>query len=339
MAVSAFDILNELKKGKYAPLYFLYGDEPFFIDKISEYIEEHALTISEKGFNQTIIYGKDLSIGKLLESARSFPMMAKRQVIIIKEAQAFQDISKKDGQDLLAKYAQNPTPTTILVFCYKHKKPDARTEMFKVLNKHAVLVESKKIYDDKLPGWIKQYFKEINYSIQEKAAFMMAEFIGNDLSRITNEADKMVINYPENTELTSEHILKHIGISKEFNVFELQTALAKKDVLKANKIINYFASNPKDNPLIPIISLLYNYFTKILLLHDNKGASKDELARKLRISPYFLTEYQTAARNYPVSKVLNNIHYIHQADLYSKGIESVKKDSAILKELIFKILH
>ena len=144
MAVSAFDILNELKKGKYAPLYFLYGDEPFFIDKISEYIEEHALTRSEKGFNQTIIYGKDLTIGKLLESARSFPMMAKRQVIIIKEAQAFQDISKKEGQDLLAKYAQNPTPTTILVFCYKHKKPDARTEMFKVLNKHAVLVESKK---------------------------------------------------------------------------------------------------------------------------------------------------------------------------------------------------
>ena len=339
MASSALEILKQLEKGQYAPLYFLYGDEPFFIDKISHFIEEHALTKSERGFSQTIVYGKDITIGKLIESARSYPMMAKRQVIIVKEAQTFQDLGKKEGQEILSKYAQTPTPTTILVFCYKHKKPDTRTEMFKTLNKHAIVVESKKIYDDKLPGWIKQYFSSINYNIKEKAAYIMAEYIGNDLSRISNEADKMIINYPENTEITADHILKHIGISKEFNVFELQTALSIKDVLKANKIINYFASNPKDNPLIPIISILYSYFTKVLLLHDNKGASKDELARKLRISPYFLSEYQTAVRNYSLNKILNNLHYIHQADLYSKGIDSVKKDQAILKELIFKILH
>jgi DNA polymerase-3 subunit delta len=339
MALSTEQVLAQLKKGQYAPTYFLFGEEPFFIDTISDHVEQNALTAAEKGFNQTIVYGKDISLIPILESARRFPMGAKRQVIIIKEAQSLQELSKKEGQELLIKYAKNPTPTTILIFCYKHKKLNTQTKWFKELQQYATTVESKRFYNDKLPAWIKQYCKSLNYEIEEKAAFMMAEFIGNDLNRIANETDKMVVNFAVGSKLTAENVLKHIGISKEYNIFELQNALANKDVLKANKIINYFNANSKEHPLIPTVYMIYNFFTKLLLYQHNAGTDNDSLSRILKINKYFLREYGTASRNYSTGKVLNNLQYIHKADLNAKGVDSTVKDAEVLRELIFKLMH
>jgi DNA polymerase III subunit delta len=333
------DIYQLVKNNQYSPLYFLHGDEPYYIDIIADYIENNALTPAEKGFNLTVVYGKEATLRTIVESARRFPMMAKRQVIVVKEAQELPDLGKKEAQEVLANYAKNPVPTTVLVFAYKHKKLDGRSELNKALDKHAILVESKKMYDDKIPGWIKGFCKEEGYPITEKATLMLSEYIGNNLTRIANEIRKVLLNYKERVEITEEMVMKHVGISKEFNVFELQTALANKDVVKANQIIHYFAANPRDNPVIPIIALLFGYFSKVLLVHHNSKMRKEELAALLKVNPYFVQEYQIAARNYPIAKTIRIIGYLHLADLQSKGVDSTLNDSQILKELIYKILH
>lgn len=339
MLSSADQVLKQLKKGQYAPTYLLFGEEAFYIDQISDYIEANALTAAEKGFNLTITYGKDVELNPILESARRFPMMAQRQVIIVKEAQALKEFGEKAGQQLLIRYCTNPTPTTILVFCYKHKSLNTKAKWLQDLAHLATVVESKKIYNDKLPSWIKSHFTSLNYSIEDKATFMMAEFIGNDLNRIVNESKKMTVNYPAGSTISSNDVLKHIGVSKEYNIFELQNALAHRDVLKANKIIQYFNANPKDHPLIPTIFMIYTFFSKVLLCQHNKNRDQDSLARMLKINKYFLREYFTAIRNYHTAKILSNLQYIHKADLSSKGVDSPLKDSEILKELIFKIMH
>jgi len=339
MPKSPESVLADLRKGQVAPLYFLYGDEPFYIDRIGQYIEENALSPAERGFNQTILYGKEAKTQQILESARRFPMMAKRQVIIVKEAQEIQDFQRKEAQEALAKYAQNQVASTVLVLCYKHKTPDRRSAWFKAVAKHAVAVESKKPYDNKLPMWIKDYGRQHQQEITDKAAYMMAEFIGNDLSRIANEIDKMLLNYKGKVKIEEGMVLKHIGVSKEFNIFELQAALGKKDVTKTWQIINYFAANPKSNPAPLMLGMLYNYFTKILLIHHNQRLAKDEVVRLLKINPYFYKEYMMAAHNYPMSKVLNIMQYLQKADLQLKGVDSNLKEPEIVKELIYKILR
>ncbi|MBX2841130.1 MAG: DNA polymerase III subunit delta [Flammeovirgaceae bacterium] len=339
MAVKAEDVLKDLKNNQYSPIYFLTGDESYFIDQISDYIENNALTPPERGFNQTIAYGKDVPIRAIVEKAKSFPMGSKRQVIIVKEAQDLQDIGRKEGQEMLSKYCKAPMPSTVLVFNYKHKKLDGRSEIAKTLQKHSVFVDSKKMYDDKVPIWIKNHCKEKGHKITERASIMMAEFIGNNITRISNEIVKLLLNYEEKIEINEDLVLKHIGISKEFNAFELQTALAYKDVLKANQIINYFAANPKDNPIIPTISLLFNYFSKVLMVHQNRNEPKDQLAKMLKVHPFFIQEYFHAAKNHSLGKTTNIIHYIHLADLQSKGVDSLSSEPQILKELIYKILH
>ena len=336
----ASQILKNLRAGQYAPIYFLQGEEPYYVDLISDYIEKNALEESAKGFNQIILYGKDIRISDVLNNAKRFPMMSDRQVVIVKEAQNIMDIGKEAGDKLLMHYLENPLPSTILLICYKHKKLDRRKALYKSLEKHAVLLTSNKLYDNQLPEWIRDYFSQKEFKITDKSVFMLAEFIGNNLERLSNEIDKMLINFKDKVEITDHIIQKYIGISKEYNAFELQKAVALKELVKANKIINYFDANPKNNPVIPIISLLYSFFSKLLIVHGTSDKSDNNLASVLKVNRFFIRDYTTAARNYPSQKVVDVIHNLRHADLQSKGVNAANlPDGQILKELIFKIMH
>lgn len=333
-------ILKNIKNNILSPLYFLCGDEPFFIDQVADCIEKNALPEAEKAFNQSIVYGKGASIVQVLEKARCFPMMGNRQVIIVKEAQNLTDFKQKNAQERLSVYAENPQPATVLVFCYKHKKPDARTQMYKTLKKNAVVLEAKKMYDNQLPSWLTLYCKSKNCTIAHKAATLLVEYIGNNLSGIANAIDKILTNFPEqNVQITDHMVSTQVGISKEFNLFELQTAFAQKNSLKVYQILNYFASNPKNNPAIVAVSVLFNYFTKVLLVHSTKKSDNKTLAALLKVNPYFVREYLLAAKNYSLPKTLQIIALLQTADLQLKGVESVSSDEQILKELAFKLLN
>ncbi|MDN4164065.1 DNA polymerase III subunit delta [Cytophagales bacterium LB-30] len=335
------DILKDLKAGKYAPVYFLQGEEPFYIDQIADYIEAHAIDESQKGFNQVVLYGKDVDMGVVLSNARRFPMMSDRQVVIIKEAQEIKDISREAGAKLLEGYVQNPLPSTILVFCYKYKKLDGRTALTKQIEKNAVLVTSDKLYDNKLPAWIQAYVQSKGYSIQDKATQMFADNIGNNLERLSNEIDKVLINFKAgDTTIDPAMVQKYVGISKDFNVFELQKAFTFRNIAKVNQIIAYFEANTKAHPAIMVIPSIYQHFTRILMVHAAKDKSEAALSKTLGVHSFFVKEYLTAANNYPLGKAIQNIHHIRQADLQNKGIAGgAMSDGAILRELAFKLMH
>ncbi|MBT0810260.1 DNA polymerase III subunit delta [Litoribacter ruber] len=334
------EVLKNLKAGKYAPVYFLQGEEPYFIDQIVNHIEKHAIPEHEKGFNQVMMYGKDANMSVVITNAKRFPMMAERQLVIVKEAQSISDLGKEAGDSLLLSYLQNPLPSTILVFSHKYKTLDGRKPLAKELDKKAILVKSDKVPEYKLAPWVNDYFKSKGFSIDVKAAQILAESIGNNLEVLTNEVDKMLINFSEPVEINSQHIQQFIGINKEYNNFELTKALSYRDVIKANKIITYFAQNRKNNPLIPIIALLYLHYSRILLVHGNKDKPDSALASMLKVNPYFVKEYILAAKNYPLGKVIDNMGYLKEADLRSKGVDSAGLDDAqILKELVFKLTH
>ena len=340
MAISAESILSDLKKNKYAPVYFLQGEEPYFIDLISDYIEANALSESEKGFNQVVMYGKDAEVNKILTNARRYPMMAERQVVIVKEAQEIPDINKEEGQALLESYLKNPLPSTILVFAHKYKTLDGRKSLAKTVKDKAVLLTTKKLYDSAVPDWISNYVKSRGFGIDIKATQMLTDFIGNNLSSLTNEINKILINFKEKTTIDAAMVQKFVGISKEYNVFELQRALGTRDVVKANQIVNYFEANPKSNPIIPVIALLFSFYSKLLLVHHAKDKSEKGIAAALKLNPYFVKEYLLAARNYPIHKVIDNIHHVKKADLQSKGIDSPSMaEGQILRELVFKLMH
>ena len=328
-------IIQDLKNKVYHPVYFLTGEEPYYIDLIADYIEKNVLDETEKDFNQTILYGKENDITTIIGAAKRYPMMANNNVVIIKEAQhlALQ-------LDKLEAYLDNPTPSTLLVFCYKYKKVDGRKAIGKKLKKNAVFFESKKLYDNQVPDWITGYLKSKRYTISPQAALLIADSVGADLSKVVNELEKLIINVPEGNEITPETVEKNIGISKDFNNFELNKALGAKDVLKANKIINHFAKNEKDHPLVVTIGLLYSFYSNILKVHYTKDKSKNNLASVLKISPFFVGEYETAARNYPIRKAVKIIEYLREYDLKSKGVNSASASNGeLLKELVFKILH
>jgi len=346
------EIMLDLKRKIYKPVYFLHGEEAYFIDEISNYIEQNVLDETEKGFNQTILYGRDTDLSSIVGLAKGFPMMGERQVVIVKEAQTLKDFAKASSEEgespkskkgsadknPLASYLDNPQPATILVFCYKYKKLDARSSLAKAIAKQAVLFESKKLYDNKVPDWITSYLKDKKYAINPRAAALLAEYLGNDLSKIVNELGKLFISLPEGSEITIDHIQDNIGLSKDFNVFELQDALGKKDVLKANRIVHYFAANPKDNPIILTNASLYSYFQKVLLYHFIPDKSK--AASVLGVVPFFIPGYQNAARNYNTAKLKFIFSYLRECDLRSKGIDNVStEDGELLKEMVFKILH
>ncbi|MEX2336283.1 MAG: DNA polymerase III subunit delta [Fulvivirga sp.] len=340
MAATPENVLNELKNNKYAPVYFLQGEETYYIDLIANYIEDHVLTEAEKSFNQTILYGRDAAMNVVLTTAKRFPMMAEKQVVIIREAQHISDINKEIGQKLLADYVQNPVPSTILVFCYKNKTLDKRKTLGKLVEKHAVTVTTKKLYENQVPAWIGQYVKSKGFTATTKAIQMLADAIGNDLERQANEIDKMLINFKEKIQIDEGMVQRYVGISKDYNVFELQKALINKDIIKANKIVNYFEANEKKNPIIPIIAVLFSFYSKLLIAFHTKDKSERNLAAVLKVNPYFVKDYLFALKAYAPGQAISNIHHLKEADLKSKGVDNISaSDGQILKELIFKLLH
>ena len=285
-------ILTDLKNKIYRPIYLLTGEEPYYIDEISDYIEKYTLNETEKEFNQTVVYGKDIDVPTLINYAKRFPMMANYQVVIVKEAQEIDKIED------LASYLDNMQNSTLLVLCYKYKKIDGRTAFKKNLEKKGVFFESKKLYDNQLPDWITTYLKIKNYQITPNAAKLLADFLGNDLQKIVNEINKLIINVPANTTVTPELIEENIGISKDFNVFELQNALGAKDIVKSNQIINYFAANPKENPLVKVIIILYPFFNKILTYQQLADKSQKNAASVLGVSPFYVKGYEKKKKNF-----------------------------------------
>ncbi|MEN6454120.1 MAG: DNA polymerase III subunit delta [Prolixibacteraceae bacterium] len=328
------EIISNLKNKIYHPIYFLMGDESYFIDQISDYITENVLTKTEQDFNQYILYGKDADADTIITYARRFPMMANYQVVVVREAQNIKKIEE------LEPYVNNPLKSTILVINYKYKTIDKRKGFAKMLAKKGVLFESKKIYDNKLPAWINSYLAAQQYSIEPQASAMLSEYLGTDLSKVANELNKLIISFPKKTRITPDHVEKNIGISKDFNVFELQNALGERNILKSNQIINYFAANPTSNPLTKTISNLYYYFMKILTFHFLEDKSQNAIASSLQINPFFVPSYVSAARQYPVKKVVEIMSVLREFDMKSKGMGNVSSDMADLqKEMIYKILH
>jgi DNA polymerase-3 subunit delta len=310
------------------------GEETYFIDKISDYIADHVLTDAEKGFNQTVLYGKDLEPGTIIGNARRFPMMANYQVIIVREAQNIKKIEE------LESYVKNPLSSTVLVINYKYKTLDKRKTFTKLLDQKGVLFESKKIYDNQLPNWISTYLKGQGYTISPQAAAMISEYLGADLSKVVNELDKLIISLPAGSQITPDQVEKNIGISKEFNVFELQNALGERDLLKANRIINYFGANQSGNPATVVISSLFGYFSKILNYHFLEDKSQNNVAAVLGVHPFFVKTYTAAAKNYSIKKLVEIISILREYDMKSKGWENVSASPADLqREMIYRILH
>lgn len=345
-------ILLDLKRKIFKPVYFLCGEEAYYIDLISDYIEHNALDEADRSFNQTVVYGKDTDLTSILGLAKQFPMMSEYQVVIVKEAQNLKELNKSAGGDedgpksssggaaQLLHYVNAPQSSTILVFCYKYKSIDKRSALAKAIQKQAVFLETARLYDNQLPDWITSFVTEKGYKIGPKASFLMAEFLGNDLSKIVNEIDKLVINIPAGSEISAELVQDNIGISKDYNVFELQDALAKKDIVKANRIINYFAANEKEHPLVMTLSSLYGYFSKILKFHFLPDKSKFAAAQALGVNPFFVDGYAKAAANYSTGKLKNIFSYLKEYDLKSKGVDNSNVGHGeLMKELIFKILH
>ena len=328
------EIISNLKKKIYHPIYFLMGEETYFIDKISDYISDNVLTDAEKGFNQTILYGKDTEPHNIIANARRFPMMSNHQVIVVREAQNIKKIED------LESYAKNPLKSTILVINYKYKTLDKRKTFAKLIDQKGVLFEAKKIYDNQLPAWIISYLKNQNYTIAPQAAAMLSEYLGADLSKVANELDKLIISLPAGTQITPDHIEKNIGISKEFNVYELQNALGERNLLKANRIVNYFGANPSSNPMPVIISGLFSYFSKILNYHFLEDKSQNNVASVLSVHPFFVKTYVAAAKNYNIKKLVEIISILREYDMKSKGWGNVSASPADLqREMIYRILH
>lgn len=326
-------IVADIRNGNIKPIYFLFGEEPYYIDKISQFIEKNVLTEEEKGFNQMVLYGKEASIDEIVGNAKRYPMMAERQVVIVKEAQ---ELSRTIEQ--LVDYAENPQPTTVLVICYKYKKLDKRKKLYKTVGKHGVMFESKKLYENQVSEWLRKVLHGKGYSISHKAAIVLVEYLGTDLSRISKELDKLTLVLPKESQITPADIEEHIGISKDYNNFELKKAIGERNVLKATRIVNYFAQNPKDNPFVLTVSLLHNFFSQLLQYHGLNDHSPKNVASALRVNPYFVGEYQIAAKNYPMKKVSSIISHLREMDLKGKGVGATAIPQAdLLKELMVKI--
>ena len=327
-------IIANLKSKKYASIYFLAGEEPFYIDMISDYIESNVLTEAEKGFNQTVMYGRDVDVTSLIAAAKQFPMMAEHTVIIVKEAQ---DLKKIES---LNSYINNPLSSTVLVICYRGKKLDKRKALYKGLQKSGIYFESNKLYENKIPEWIKAYLRKKDYEINSKSAAMLTEFLGNDLSKIAGELNKLCILTPKGSEITEQLIEENIGISKDYNNFELQNAIVHKDVLKANQILKYFEANPKKNPIVVTLSVLYNLFSKVLIYHGLKDKNPQNVARSLGVNPYFVKDYQKAAQSYSLKKSVSALDVLREADVKSKGYNNPSTSHAdLLKEVVYKLCH
>lgn len=329
----AVKIVNEIKIGNIKPIYFLMGEEPYYIDKLSDYIEANILSEEEKSFNQTVIYGRDVSMEEIIATAKRYPMMADRQVVIVKEAQ---HLTK--SIDILESYAANPMATTVLVFCYKYKTLDKRKKVTKLIDKNGLVYESKKLYDNQVGDWIKRVLAGKNYTIEPKASAMLVEFLGTDLSKINNELEKLQIILPKGSTITAKHIEENIGFSKDFNVFELRKAIGERNQLKAYQIAQYFSENPKDNPMVVTTSLVFSFFIQLLQYHGLKDKNPKNVAAVLKVNPYFLKDYDVALKNYPMKKVSAIISALRDIDVKSKGVgANALPNSDLLKEMLLKV--
>jgi DNA polymerase III subunit delta len=329
------EIISDLKNRIFKPVYFLAGEEPYYIDLITEYIQEKVLPEAEKAFNQIIVYGDDTNIASIIDTARRFPMMSSHQVLIVKEAQ-----SLKKLDDLII-YLEKPLLSTILVFSYKYKTIDKRTKLFKTLESHGVYFESARIRDYLIPAWIERYLMLKGIKTDPSASAMLTEYLGTDLHKIVNELDKLIITLPAGKPvITTSLIEKNIGISKDYNNFELQKAIGEKNVLKANMIVHYFANNPKDNPLTLSIASLFGFFSKLLTFHYLTDKSKNNVAAALKVNPFFVKDYENSASKYNVSKTMQIISLLRTYDMKSKGFgDPGTEPGDLLKELVFRILH
>lgn len=332
-AMAAEKIIAEWKKQQFKPVYWLEGEEDYYIDVVMDYAEHRILNESEAGFNLTVFYGKDADWTAVVNACRRYPMFAEKQVVLLKEAQQMRDIDKLEA------YIENPLTSTIFVVSYKEKTLDGRTSLSKLLKKTAQVFTSKKIYDSKLPEWTNELVTSRGYNIAQKALMLLVEHIGNDLSRIANEVDKLLLNLGSEKLITEDDIEKYVGVSKEYNVFELQDALGKKDLSKAMKIIRYFEGNPKAAPIQMVLPALYNSFSKAYMLFALQGKDDKTMAAAMGISPFFIKDYQAIARNYSFSGVEQALLLLHEYNLKSVGVGSIgTPDASLLKEMAVKMM-
>jgi DNA polymerase-3 subunit delta len=330
------EIKGNIRTKKFAPVYLFQGEEGYFIDQLTQLLIENVLDDSERDFNQSVFYGLDSDVGSIISACKRFPMMSERQLVVVKEAQGLKNI------DDLVHYVKQPLHSTVLVINVKHGKLDGRKKLSGEIAKAGLVFESKKLYENQIPSFITTYLRDRNVKIDLKAAQLLTDYLGNDLSKLTNELEKLIISLPDkNATITSLLIEKNIGISKDYNNFELQKAVASKDILKANRIAFYFEQNPKNNPLVMTLSLLFNFFSNLMICHYEKNKTEANLMTLLGFRfTLQITDYMQALRNYPPMKTLQIISLIREFDAKSKGVgNSSVPDGALLKELIYKITH
>jgi len=335
MGVTCEEIISDLKKRIFKPVYFLAGEESYYIDLISDYIEENILPEAERSFNQVILYGEETTVPVIIDTARKFPMISSHQVVIVKEAQSLKKID-----DFLF-YLEKPMPSTILVINYKYRAIDKRTKFYKALTSQAVYFESPRLKDYQVPAWIERYLMAEGIKTDPTASAMLTEYLGADLHKIVNELNKLLITLPPGKPvITTSLIEKNIGISKDYNNFELQKAVGERNILKANRIVRHFASNPKDNPITLSIASLFSHFVRLLTYHYLTDKSKNNVAASLKINPYFVRDYELSASKYSVAKTVQAIALLRTYDMKSKGYGDLSSEPGdILKELVFKIMH
>lgn len=325
-------VISDWKKNNYKPIYWIEGDEDFYVDALVNYAEQNILSESEASFNLTIFYGKDALWADILNACRKYPMFSDKQVVIVKEAQQLKEVDK------LEPYIQSPLVSTILVIAFKDKKLDSRTKFAKLVKDKTEYILTKKIYDNALPEWVNTYVGNTGYTITPKANALMVDHIGNDLSRIKNEIDKILINLNGRKSITEEDIENYVGISKEFNVFELQAAIASKDMAKAIRIIQYFDANPKIGPIQLVLPSLYSFFSKVYMVFGAAGA-EDTVAKQIGVGPYFVKSYLQASKAYGFQGVEKVLLLLHQYNLKSLGINAARaEDAELMKELVVKIM-
>jgi len=328
------ELKKEINQGVFKPIYLLMGEEAYFIDALTQLIEKKALNEEERSFNQTVLYGRETDVDTIIGEAKRYPMMAERVLVLVKEAQNLRNLAALEA------YAENPQPSTVLVLAYKYKKVDKRTKLYKWINNQGGVFESKKLYDDKIPAWIEAYLKEMGYPSTPKALQLLTESLGSDLSRIVNELKKLALVIPPKTTITDDLVEEHIGISKDYNNFELQNAIGSMNFLRAMKIQKYFEANPKGHPLLLTLPVLHRYFRLVMMAHQSADKSKGGLASLLKVQPYFLDDYLQGVKNFSLKKCARVMSFIREADVRSKGINNGRtSDSDLLKELIYKIFY
>ena len=333
-------ILQDLRAGRYAPVYVLQGEEPFEIDRVAEFIEQHALAEHERGFNQMVLYGRDADVATIIGNARRYPMMAERSVVIVREAQTVVDLERDPGLKLLVRYLEQPQPTTVLVLCHKHRNLDGRKALAKAVEKHAVLLTTKKLYENQVPTWLTAYVKNAGATIAPDAVMLLVQRVGLDLARLASEVDKLLSGRPGSTPIDQDAVLAAVGMSREFTVFELQSALVQGNGVQVERITRFFASNPKDYSIIPMLGLLFGFFARLLVLHQQRAGGAINWRAALGNRAFLQKEYEVALQRFPYERVRRVIGYLRRADLQAKGIEGgTLADADILRELTVGILR